>query len=467
MGIGKSLPVRYGVAVMSSITALLIILVVDSPLAQLSPFFLFYAAVAVSSWLGGTGPGVLATGLGALAAAYLLEPRNSLRIDDRGEVARLLLFVLVGALIAALNGALHKARDRCEVVAAAARRSEARAKRLSESNLLGVFFCDFSGRITGGNEGFLKLVGHTREEMLAGKANWLDLTAPEHRDRDQRALQELETCGICTPFEKDYLLPDGRRLPVYVGCTVVEDSIHDCVGFVLDLSERRRAEAELVTYQQRLQAMASELMLVEERERRRIATVLHDAIGQTLAAAKQKLNSLQQSNACDGPSDRLKEVHDLVESAVSHARFLISEISPPVLYELGLGPALEWLGDRMQEQYGVVCDFSDDGQPKPISDQVRIVLFQATRELLVNVAKHARARTCSVSLSARDGEVRVVVSDDGEGFETTTLEQRGGSAESLGLFNIREKLIHVNGRLDLVSRPGQGVTAELSAPLQT
>ena len=441
---------------------------VEPRFANTSPFFLFYAAVALSSWWGGTGPGLLCTALGASTVAYfLLSPRQSFAVDSTAALPlRLLLFVLLGILVSTLQGALHRARDRYEAEAALARHSEARAKRLADSNLIGVFFCSIDGTVTGANAGFLTLLGYTREEMIAGRVSWLERTAPEHRERDRRAIEELKECKVCKPFEKHYLLGDGRRVPVYIGCAVVEDSIHDCVGFVLNLTEQKRVEAELVAHRQRLQAMASELMLAEERERRRIAGLLHDSVGQTLAAAKRQVRHVWEQGSGNGALQRLSDVHDLIDSAISTTRTLTSEISPPVLYELGLGPALRWLADCAQQQHGFVCEVHDDGLAKPVGHEVRVVLFQAARELLVNVAKHAQARSCNILMEKDDGTVRVEVQDDGVGFDTSKLGKGGADDNAFGLFSIRERLSHIGGRAEIMSEPGNGTTVKLSAPLQ-
>ena len=459
----------YGIALLASLAAFAIAMAVDAPFARLSPFFLFYAAVAVSSWCGGTGPGLLATLLGAMAGAYfLLEPRYSMKVQDPGDLARLVLFVLVGVLIASLNGALLAARQRWKAEAARARRSESRARRLAEANLIGVFFSDVEGNITEGNDEFLRLVGATRAELPQGRLNWQHVTAPEHHPRNRHALDELKRCGVCTPFEKDHILRDEERVPVLMACAMVDESQNDVVGFVLDLTERRRAEAAALAHQERLQAMASELMLAEERERRRIATVLHDSVGHTLAFAKHKLRGLLESAESEGDrGDRLVEIYDLVDQAVTHTRSLTSEISPPVLYELGLGPALQWLTDQVQERHGVVCEFDDDDRPKPMSHETRIVLFQAVRELLVNVVKHAKAGSCRVQLQREGRAAKVTVADDGTGFDVAAVGQTAARNNAFGLFNIRERLTHVGGKVEIMSAAGAGTTAELTAPLET
>ncbi len=462
----KSVMQRYGLAVLSCAAASIVILPFGQDITRLSPFFAYYSAVAVSSWRGGTGPGLLATFIGAAVGAYfLLEPLRSFRVSDPGDMARLVLFVLVGILIACLNGALLKAKQFWKMEAAAARRSESRAKRLAEANLIGVFFSDLDGRVKDGNAEFLKLVGCTRQDLADGRVNWRQSTADEHQALNDRALDELRRCGVCTPFEKDHILRDGKRLPVLMGCALVDEEVDDCVGFVLDLTERKRAEAEAIAYREQLRAMDSELMVAEERERRRISNVLHDSVGQRLAMVQHKLRALNGAGADRPPEGPLAEVFTLVDEAVTHTRSLTSEISPPVLYELGLGPALQWLADRTGQRHAIVCGFEGDGSRVPLSDEARIALFQAVRELLFNIVKHANARSCRISMERLGDVLKVVVYDDGVGF-APQKNHRGAAGDGFGLFNIRERLSHLGGTLDIKSAPGSGTAVELTVPLQ-
>lgn len=324
------LAVRYAVAVVSAGAAFALAMTIEHPWVTLSPFFLFYAAVALSSWYGGTGPGLLATAIGALAVDYyILAPQQSLRIEHPQDFIRLVLFSLVGVLIATLNGAL------------------------------------------------------------------------------------------------------------------------------------RRAQSRVQLHQDRLQAMASDLMMVEERERRRIATILHDSVVQMLALSKLKLDGLRRAQA-NGLHERITEVYELIDKSISHTRTLTAELSPPVLYELGLPAAIQWLGDRLRAEHGISFELVEPKQWQPVSEQARVVLFQAVRELLVNVVKHAAATKCRVVISRQGGSVRIEVEDNGGGIKTGVSTDY--SAGGFGLFNIRQRLAHLGGTLHVDTRSGEGTTVTLVAP---
>jgi len=206
-------------------------------------------------------------------------------------------------------------------------------------------------------------------------------------------------------------------------------------------------------------------LFTEERVRRRVAVRLHGGVAQTLALARVKLGALRKEAASEGSSRALDELCGLVDRALLEVRGLSSEMSPHVLYELGLEAATRQLVEEFGERHGISVRYDDDGQLKPQEDDVRTLLFQATRELLANVAEHAGARNVKVSTRVgRLGNLEVVVKDDGVGFDTSEIGIRMDGTGGDGLFSIRERLHHVGGELSIVSEPGFGTSAALAAP---
>lgn len=132
----------------------------------------------------------------------------------------------------------------------ALRQSEARSRQLIDSNLIGVLFADFEGNILEANDAFLRMVGYTRQEL--NHVGWRNITPPEHFPSDERAIVEIKTKGVCTPFEKEYLRKDGSRVPILLGSARIMETEKECVCFVLDLSEGKRNENALQESQERL-----------------------------------------------------------------------------------------------------------------------------------------------------------------------------------------------------------------------
>lgn len=229
-----------------------------------------------------------------------------------------------------------------------------------------------------------------------------------------------------------------------------------------EISEKREEDA--LQYQAQLRSLSSELSLTEERERRRIATDLHDRIGHALANASMKLRVVKESVVDENASRHIDDIHSLIDQSISDTQTLTFELSPPILYDLGLEAALDWLTEQTQKQHDILVEFIDDLEYKPIDESLRILLFQATRELLHNVVKHARATRVRVSIS-RDGDfVCILIHDNGIGFEATRKEKdvkKGG----FGIFSIQERLRHQGGRLEISSDSETGSRVTIISPM--
>lgn len=228
---------------------------------------------------------------------------------------------------------------------------------------------------------------------------------------------------------------------------------------MLDLTDRERAREQEVIYRERLRSLASELSLAEERERRRLAVAVHDHVSQALAMAKMRLDGALRHPSADGIKPALAEVSRLVEEVLVRTRTLTFDLSPPVLYELGFEPALEWLAERAGEQHGLKVAVDLPREPVKLPTDLAVMLFQAARELLVNVWKHAAASHAALRLRRAGGRVQLVVEDDGKGIDTRRLAaaaERDGRSGGFGLFSIRARLEHLGGGLDVEDLRSQG-----------
>jgi len=229
-----------------------------------------------------------------------------------------------------------------------------------------------------------------------------------------------------------------------------------------EVQERRRVQEQILSYQGRLQSLASELSVAEERERRRLAATLHDGVGHRLAVAVMKIRSQLREGQPNGSGGEMARVCQLIEEAIDHTRSLTLQLSPPILYELGLLPALEWLAARVEKDHGLRVHVTDLGMPGLMDDEVRSLLFSAVRELLMNVVKHATAANAWVTLQAGEACLQVEVEDDGQGCDAEALTS--GVTAGFGLFHLRERLTHLDGSLVASSRRGKGCRVQLRVP---
>ena len=235
---------------------------------------------------------------------------------------------------------------------------------------------------------------------------------------------------------------------------------------LLEVEERKKKEQELLGYQQRLRHLSSELLQTEERERRRIAIEIHDRIGQALAVNKIQLGALQSEVDSQELKTKIENIRGLLSQTIRDTRTLTFELSPPVLYELGLQAALEWLAEIIRKQNGLKVDLTGDGSDRKLDAEKRVLLFRTCRELLFNVVKHAGAKRARVSLRGDGAAIMIKISDDGTGFEPDLLQAGYDPFErGFGLFSVREQLQHQGGTFEIDSGPDRGSEVTIVMPL--
>lgn len=237
-------------------------------------------------------------------------------------------------------------------------------------------------------------------------------------------------------------------------------------GFFHDITKRKLAEEALSAKQEQLASMAIDLSMAEERERRRIASELHDNIGQLLLLSRIKLDSLAGAFANSFQRGTYSEVQDFLSQTITSVRSLTQQLNPPLLAKAGLEAALEWLAQRIDQDYCLTVDFDDDRKVKPLNEEFSAVLFQSARELLINVAKHAGVDRARLSVARETDRVVLIVEDQGAGF--TSLSNTDTDIQqncSFGLFNIRQRIKLLGGEMSIKSEPGQGTRVTIHLPM--
>ncbi len=234
--------------------------------------------------------------------------------------------------------------------------------------------------------------------------------------------------------------------------------------------EQRVAErtASLLNYQEHLRALTAELTVAEQRERRRLATELHDYLAQLLVAGKMKLMQLGNRLRSEKMLGMHKEILDLVDNSIKYTRTLVAELSPAILFDAGLPAALHWLSEQMEQRHGLSVEFEQEGEHFRLPDNQAILLFYTVRELLINVSKHARVKRARIMLSHQEDHLVIRVCDEGTGFDAKRVTEHSGSQRQFGLFNAQERLEAIGGRMEINSTPGKGslITLIISRPYE-
>jgi len=229
------------------------------------------------------------------------------------------------------------------------------------------------------------------------------------------------------------------------------------------LEERvsQRTEQLAASYD-RLRALATDLTVAEQSERRKLATELHDYLAQLLVVTRMKVAQLLRQDPEPDARTILEDADGFLHQALDYTRSLVSELTPQALYERGLTPALRWLGDQMRRQklLNVEVSVGEAGLQLPEADAV--LLYHSVRELLFNVIKHAKTDRAAVSMSHTLNVLTLTVSDNGCGFDPEKL--RNDRSDRFGLLSIRERMMDLGGRFELQSEPGKGTVASLLLP---
>lgn len=246
------------------------------------------------------------------------------------------------------------------------------------------------------------------------------------------------------------------------------------VGLLQDITRRRMAEEalramtseleqrveertqELVGSESRLRALSRELNLAEQRERRKLATDLHDYLAQLLVLGRIKLGQAKREEMSLFSAGLIGETEVVLGEALAYTRSLVGQLSPPVLKEFGLVVALKWLAEQMR-QHRLTVAVEADTDHLPLAEDQAVLLFQSVRELLMNVVKHADTEVVTVTVDKSEGLLRVVVEDRGRGFDATATRMTA----QFGLFSIKERMQALGGRFILHSEVGKGTTASL------
>ncbi|MCX7180858.1 MAG: sensor histidine kinase [Proteobacteria bacterium] len=297
--------------------------------------------------------------------------------------------------------------------------------------------------------------------------------APAERDRWHQHFVGALKSSSSRKGELELLRPDGTRLGVRVdslGLTAPGKAPQ--LRLVLtDITEQKRAQEKLARMAASLEAKVAErtnqlrrlsarLTLAEERERRLLAQELHDNLGQLLAVIKIKLTSLVVGSI----DSSIHQVVELVDQAERSARAITLELSPPILHTLGLVAALEWLADEMARIYGLRVHFEGERAPKPQVSEIQATLYRAVRELLINVARHARVSDAGLYCRCDGNQLTLVVSDDGCGFDPTGYHDGAAGNGGFGLNSIHERVTNIGGRMEIDSSLGKGTMVTLTVP---
>jgi PAS domain S-box-containing protein len=310
-----------------------------------------------------------------------------------------------------------------------------------------IFYC---------NPRFNEMVKVDGEKLIG--VQFRDLILPEEQDAFDAVFRHAGHNGLRGEF--CLRAAEGACVPVQL--SVYRLSTEEVSGVAIlatDVSERRQAE-------EKIRALASELTIVEQKERHRISQILHDDLQQRLFAIRAQLAFLMDKSGNGSSSSELAVTVDQIQSWLSEAititRNLSNNLSPVVLQGEGLSEALAWLASQMKEQYGMKIEVAAADDFGQLDEHMRVMLFQAVRELLFNVVKHAGTQHAKVHLSRENGTGRITVSDSGDGFDAAAIMSDPLAAH--GLLILQDRLSLLGCNMEIRSSPGNGTIVVIDLP---
>ncbi len=403
--------------------------------------------------------------MASLSLAFASVERGPFLTLVRAEnVLSLQVFLIAISVPIMLLAAMVKERQRTEE---ALRISQQRHRMATAAGSVGVWDWDItSGRIY--TDPVIKtLLGHEDKELDDTFAGWTEQVHPEDAP-GSRSLAQAHIDGTTPLFESEHrVFHKNGSIRWFLARGVAVERVNGkavrMIGTTTDITERKRAEEALRSSTEKIRDLAGRLISAQEQERRRIARDLHDDLNQQVAALAIAISNIKQQL----PSSAEGIVHDLDQLQASTGdlandiRELSHEIHPATLEHAGLAPALTSFASELKRLENMSIELTLPDRPEGIPQDVAVCIYRVAQEAIRNVVRHSGTREAVVILTRDVDALRLVVRDDGRGFDVARAHGEGG----LGLISMEERVRLLNGRFEVTTRPGQGTTLSVQLPL--
>ncbi len=353
-------------------------------------------------------------------------------------------------------------------------KSENRFLQISEYVLEFFWEVDASGMFTYISPVIEKILGYQNDEILGVKYLYDFIQPNEDRKTKLSLLKVFRKRDKYKDVEILCLHKDGNKVWLALSGFPIFDQDEKFIGYrgvSHDITTRRQAELALEdslnkikNYQKKLKKLNSELISVEEQERRRIAEYLLDGLGQTLSIAYIKISYLLNKEVSDEVRSTLEEALNFINIAVVNSRLLTYDLSPPILYELGLLAAIKWKLDQFEDEYNISTKYVSPIDEVNFDNNNNILIYRIISELLTNIIKHAEASLIEISIHKDERYFYFTVGDNGKGFNydyKSDLSEQGG----FGLFSIHERLESIMGGLEIKTESQMGTKVIVNIPI--
>ncbi len=350
------------------------------------------------------------------------------------------------------------------------KQTEEEIRRLSKVFLDGTIptiIEDLDGIIQDLNDEAVNAYGWTREELI-GKP--IKILVPE--ERHEQANELLNRCKAGEQIrnvEGIRKKKDGTEIQVLLTLSLLTGEGNTFTGIATvatDISERELARKRIALHQENLAMLSNELTMAEEKVRRRLAISVHDKLGQSLALANFKINELNKLTKNSEHKKINAEIISFIAEAINESRNITYELSPPVLYEMGLTSAISWKLDDIEKNNIIKTSLTDQSKSYKLEEKLQIILYRTINELLQNVIKHSKADNINVSFKLLTNDYRITVADNGIGFDLKATRDKAISQKKFGLFSIIERIKYIGGTVEINTAPNRGTKTIINMPIK-
>ena len=351
----------------------------------------------------------------------------------------------------------------------ALRESEEKYRSIFENSPLGICQTTLDGKFIKVNPALAQILGYDSPHEVTTSVS--DIARQVYSDPSRRAqiLKRTVENRELVVHEDVYVRKDGKKWVGHIFLKMIRDENgvpHHLDGFVEDVTEKKEMEERLQVTMKHLRTLSHRLLEVQETERRHIARELHDEIGQSLTALRIGLKRAERSVKAKSTMSILNENVKIVDSLIKQVRTLSIELLPAILDDFGLIAALEWYIKWVAERAELHGDFHTEFTEERLAPFIEVTCFRIVQEALTNVVRHSNARNVLVRLGAQDGELHILVKDDGDGFNVEKTHKRALKGRSFGLIGMQERASLAGGRLEFKSHAGQGTEVHAYFSLQ-
>jgi PAS domain S-box-containing protein len=349
------------------------------------------------------------------------------------------------------------------------RRSEERYRSLFERNLGGVYRSSLSGSLFEGNQSLARIFGYDSFDEMRSLRTPMIYANPDDR---LRMIEQLKSQGRLNNYELQMRRRDGTPIWTLSNITLApaddEGGEMFLEGVLLDITDRKLAEEELMRHREQLRALSARIESVREEERKDIAREIHDQLGQLMTGLKLEFAWVEKrivqgadEELCRRLTPKMTEIDDLLEFTIQTVRDIASKLRPGHLDDLGLIAAIEWEAKNFSKRTGVKIEFNLCREPQNLPPECSTGLFRIFQEILTNITRHAHASRVHIELAETAGELKLVVRDDGIGITPEKINH----PKSLGLIGMHERALLLHGEVLIEATKPMGTIVSVRLPI--